>query len=476
MALLQSGDMDIASIESSIAYNAMIGEDLADGEQPFPEIRCMFSSLPTHFIATTLDQEVTNVEQFSGEIVAFGPYTGSTDISSRAVFEALGLIDSFEVLNAGWGDCFTAMGEGQVYAVTGSSIHPSSAITEMEATQDVNFVPLTQEQMDPFFADLREKLVPLIKAVGKAEQPSVDFLQGPFPVDRQKELSAYVMDVMGIDKDRCVLRETEHPFTTEFSKNDVRITTKYIEEDLTSNLYSVVHEGGHAMYELSVDDALIHSPLGHGATTAIHESQSRLWENGIGRSFSFCWLIFPKIKELFPRQMEGVSAEDFFRAVNRAQPSLIRTDADELTYSLHVLVRYEIEKKIFHDEISVEELPAEWNRLYKEYLGIDVPDDTRGVLQDAHWADGAFGYFPSYALGTAYSAQIMASLRKAVDVDRCCERGEFAEVRDWLTEKIYRHGMLLSAEQLIENACGEAFDPSYYTDYLTEKFTGLYRL
>lgn len=148
LALLQSGDMDIASIESSIAYNAMIGEDLADGEQPFPEIRCMFSSLPTHFIATTLDQEVTNVEQFSGEIVAFGPYTGSTDISSRAVFEALGLIDSFEVLNAGWGDCFTAMGEGQVYAVTGSSIHPSSAITELEATQDVNFVPLTQEQMD----------------------------------------------------------------------------------------------------------------------------------------------------------------------------------------------------------------------------------------------------------------------------------------------------------------------------------------
>lgn len=335
---------------------------------------------------------------------------------------------------------------------------------------------MTQEQMDPFFADLREKLVPLIKAVGKAEQPSVDFLQGPFPVDRQKELSAYVMDVMGIDKDRCVLRETEHPFTTEFSKNDVRITTKYIEEDLTSNLYSVVHEGGHAMYELSVDDTLLHSPLGHGATTAIHESQSRLWENGIGRSLPFCRLIFPKIKELFPRQMEGVSAEDFFRAVNRAQPSLIRTDADELTYSLHVLVRYEIEKKIFHDEISVEELPAEWNRLYKEYLGIDVPDDTRGVLQDAHWADGAFGYFPSYALGTAYSAQIMASLRKAVDVDRCCERGEFAEVRDWLTEKIYRHGMLLSAEQLIENACGEAFDPSYYTDYLTEKFTGLYRL
>ncbi len=335
---------------------------------------------------------------------------------------------------------------------------------------------MTQEQMDPFFADLREKLVPLIKAVGEAHQPDTSFLHGSFPIEKQKELSAYAMDVMGIDKNRCILRETEHPFTTEFSKNDVRITTKYLETDLTSNLYSVIHESGHAMYELCIDDSLLHSALGEGASTAIHESQSRLWENNIGRSLPFCRLIFPKVRELFPQQMAGVCAEDFFLAVNQAQPSLIRTEADELTYALHVLVRYEIEKKIFHDEISVEELPAEWNRLYKEYLGIDVPDDTRGVLQDAHWAGGAFGYFPSYALGTAYSAQIMAALRKAVDVDLCCEKGDFAPVRQWLTEKIYRHGRLLTADELIKGTCGEAFDPSYYTDYLTEKFTELYRL
>lgn len=335
---------------------------------------------------------------------------------------------------------------------------------------------MTQAQTDPLFDLLRRELVPLIKAVGQAQQPDTSFLAGPFDIEKQRELSEYVMDVMGIDRARCTLGETEHPFTTEFSKNDVRITTKYVEDDLTSNLYSVVHESGHAMYELSIDDALMHSVLGEGASTAIHESQSRLWENYIGRSLPFCKLIFPKVQELFPAQMEGVTAEDFFRAVNAAKPSLIRTDADELTYALHVMIRYELEKKIFRDEITVEELPAAWNRLYEEYLGIDVPDDTHGVLQDAHWAGGAFGYFPSYALGTAYSAQIFAALKEDVDVDRCCESGDFAPVRDWLTEKIYRHGMLYTADQLIERVCGKAFDPACYVNYLKEKFSALYGL
>ena len=335
---------------------------------------------------------------------------------------------------------------------------------------------MTQAQMDPFFENLRQKLVPLIQKISEADKPDTSFLHQHFPAQQQKLLSEYVMEVMGIDKNRCILRETEHPFTTEFSKNDVRITTKYVEDDLASNLFSVIHESGHAMYELSIDDRLLYSVLGQGATTAIHESQSRLWENSIGRNLPFCRLIFPKIKELFPVQMRAVTAEDFHRAVNAAQPSLIRTDADELTYSLHVLIRYELEKKIFHDQISVEELPEEWNRLYQEYLGIEVPDSARGVLQDAHWAGGAFGYFPSYALGTAYSAQIAEALRQAVDVDQCCLTGNFEPVRSWLTEKIYRHGMLLTAGELIENTCGRPFDPACYTKYLTEKYTELYHL
>jgi len=335
---------------------------------------------------------------------------------------------------------------------------------------------MTQAQMDPFFDALREKLVPLIAKVAEAGQPDVSFLETNFDIDAQRQLSEYVMDVMGVDKNRCILRETEHPFTTQFSKNDVRITTKYIETELASNFTSVIHESGHGMYELSIGDELLHSVLGEGASTAIHESQSRLWENNIGRSLPFVKLVFPKIKELFPKQMDGVTAEQFHRGINVAKPTLIRVDADELTYALHVMVRYEIEKKIFKDQITVEELPAEWNRLYKEYLGIDVPDDTHGVLQDAHWVGGAFGYFPSYALGSAYSAQIMAAILKEVDVWACCDKGDFSEMMAWLTEKLYRHGMLYKADELIQSICGEPFDPSYYVNYLTDKFTALYNL
>lgn len=336
---------------------------------------------------------------------------------------------------------------------------------------------MTKAQMDPFFTDLKHKVVPLLQKIQESSvKPEMTFLQNNFDIGAQKKLSEYLMNVMGIDSARCILRETEHPFTTEFSKNDVRITTKYAETDLLSNLFSVIHESGHAMYELSIGDELMYSVLGEGASTAIHESQSRLWENYIGRSYPFCSLIFPKVKELFPEQMKAVGADDFYRAVNAVQPSLIRTDADELTYSIHVMIRYEIEKKIFADELAADELPDVWNRLYKEYLGIDVPDDSRGILQDAHWAGGAFGYFPSYALGTAYSAQIMKSLSSNVNVSVCCERGDFSPVRQWLTEKIYKYGMILNPQQIIEKTCGAAFDPTVYTDYLAEKYTKLYEL
>jgi Zn-dependent carboxypeptidase len=336
---------------------------------------------------------------------------------------------------------------------------------------------MTVEQLEPFFALLREKLVPLIKSINQCSlKPREDFLHQKFDIARQSELSDYVMDVMSVDKSRCTIKETEHPFTIEFSKNDVRITTKYLEDDLASNLYSVIHESGHALYELNVGDDLIHSVMGHGATTATHESQSRMWENNIGRSLPFVQLIFPRIKELFPDEMADVTAEDFYRGVNIAKPSLIRTDADELTYCMHIMVRYELEKKIFADELSVDELPSAWNRLYKEYLGIDVPDDTSGVLQDAHWAGGAFGYFPSYAVGNAYSAQIMAAVSKAVDITKCCENADFKPMLSWLTDKMYKFGMIYTSDEILQNVCGEKFDPDYYVRYLTEKFKALYNL
>ena len=338
---------------------------------------------------------------------------------------------------------------------------------------------MNQKDMDAFFGALKEGLTPLIGRIEEAEQPDRSFLEGSFDIERQKELSRTVMELMGLDPRRCVLGESAHPFTTEFSKFDVRITTRYAEDNLASNLYSVVHEGGHAMYELSVGDGLAYSVLGQGARTAVHESQSWLWDYYIGRSRTFCGLLLPKLRKLFPAQFDGGGTEQLYRAVNVAKPSLIRTEADELTYPMHILIRYELEKAIFSGDLKTRDLPGEWNRLYEEYLGVKVPDDARGILQDIHWAGGDFGYFPSYALGTAYAAQIFDVLKEAVNVDACCESGDFGPARRWLTENIYQYGMLYEPDELIRRVCGRPFDfaePACYIGYLREKFGQLYGL
>ncbi|MBO6062097.1 MAG: carboxypeptidase M32, partial [Clostridia bacterium] len=270
--------------------------------------------------------------------------------------------------------------------------------------------------------------------------------------------------------------ETEHPFTTGFNKHDLRITTHYYENDLASSMYSVIHEGGHATYEMGNGDELIGSPLFGGASCGMHESQSRFYENLIGRSKGFCELVLPAIKEIFPAELEGVTAEAFYRAVNRAEPSLIRTEADELTYSLHVLIRYEIEKKLIHGELDTKDLPSEWNRLYKEYLGVEVPCDKEGCLQDSHWSGGSFGYFPSYSLGSAYGAQILAHMKKELDFEGLIAKGDIASITAWLREHIHKYGMIKKPAELIRICCGEDFDPQYYIDYLSDKFGKLYDL
>ena len=208
----------------------------------------------------------------------------------------------------------------------------------------------------------------------------------------------------------------------------------------------------------------------------IHESQSRFFENIIGRSEPFVLAVYPKIKEFFPEQLADVSAEDFYRAVNNPEPSLIRTEADELTYCLHVMVRYELEKQLIGGTLSVSDLPREWNRLYKEYLGVDVPNDTKGCLQDTHWSGGSFGYFPSYALGSAYGAQMLSAMKKDLgDLTERLSRADLTDIKAWLAEHIHRHASLYQPSVLLENACG-AFDAEHYTRYLTEKFKAIYRL
>ena len=329
---------------------------------------------------------------------------------------------------------------------------------------------------DRFFETLRAHIVPLLDAVRTAPQPSDAVLHGVFPAEAQRRFSRRLMELIGLDGAHVGLAETEHPFTTSLGSHlDERITTHFYEDDFSVSMFSVIHEGGHALYDTGCDDALAWTALDGGVSMGIHESQSRFYENILGRSRAFCEFIFPEAQRYFPG-LENYTAEDFYRAVNRAEPGLIRMEADELTYALHIMVRYALEKRVMAGELAVADLPGEWNRLYKEYLGVEVPDDRSGVLQDSHWSGGAIGYFPSYALGSAYGAQFARKMRESVDVDACLRRGDFAPINGWLRERIWRHGCRYAPAELFQNAVGEAFDPTVFTDYLKDKYTQLYNL
>lgn len=335
---------------------------------------------------------------------------------------------------------------------------------------------MTQEILDDFFSQLRGAIVPLLKKA--MEQPEIDdsFLFRHYPAEQQRKLSEYLMDVMGIDKNRCTLSETEHPFTGGPNNHDIRITTHYYEDAVHSSMYSVIHEGGHAIYDMGCRDEYNYTYLSGGVSMGIHESQSRFYENLVGRSRAFVAMVLPKMQELFPEQLKDVTPEMMYRAINKAQPSLIRTEADELTYCLHVMVRYEMEKQLVAGTLAIEDVPAEWNRLYKEYLGVDVPDDTQGCLQDSHWSGGSLGYFPSYALGSAYGAQMKHVMEQEIGtIDNLVSGGELSKITAWLHEHIHQYGSLYKPSEVLEKCCGK-FDPKYFIDYLTEKYTDLYQL
>ena len=335
---------------------------------------------------------------------------------------------------------------------------------------------LTMQTLDSFFEQLRKVIVPLLAKIQTAEPIDDSFLFLHYPVEQQRKLSDYLMEVMGLDRSYCGIAETEHPFTTNFNNKDVRITTHYHEDALSSSMYSVIHEGGHALYELGCDDCYNYSFLSGGVSMGIHESQSRFYENIIGRSLPFIRLIFPKLQEFFPEQLANVTAEKFYKAVNKAQPSLIRTEADELSYCLHIMVRYELEKKLMDGSLEVKDIPAAWNTLYQEYLGIEVPNDTMGCLQDSHWSGGSIGYFPSYALGSAYGPQLLHVMEQELgSVDKLIEAGELSKITAWLREHIHRFAGFHKPGKLFEMTCGK-FDAKWFTDYLTQKFTTIYSI
>lgn len=332
------------------------------------------------------------------------------------------------------------------------------------------------EQLDQFFEQLKTELVPFLKQISESKtEISDDFLTGDYPEGTQKELSKLVSAYVGFDFAKGVLAESAHPFTTALHNHDVRMTTHY-SDNVSSSLFSVIHEAGHAIYELGIDDNLTLSFVGQGASMGMHESQSRFFENIIGRNEAFWVPLYGRVQELFPEQLGNISRDEFVAAVSKVQPGLIRTEADELTYSLHVLVRYELEKMLIEEDLEVEKLPGIWADKYEEYLGIRPEHDAEGVLQDIHWAQGSFGYFPSYALGSAFAAQIYTHMRKSMDIESLLKEGELSQVREYLREHIHQYGKLRDSRRLIRDMTGEEFNPDYYVQYLKEKFSNLYRL
>jgi len=341
---------------------------------------------------------------------------------------------------------------------------------------DINEPGMTVEKLDAIFNQLRTRIVPLaakINASKRAQEP--DILSQHYDIKKQEEFSLYVLKEMGYDFEAGRLDESEHPFTIGINPGDVRITTHYYPEDLASALMSSMHEGGHALYEQNISSELYGTPLCTGASMGIHESQSRFWENIIGRSKGFWEHYYGELQKIFPEQLSEVSLDSFYKAINRVQPSLIRVEADEVTYNLHVMIRYEIEKALINGEIEVADLPEVWNSKMKEYLGVVPSNDTKGVLQDVHWAGGSFGYFPSYTLGNIYAAQIYNTAKKEIaDFDKLIAEGELVKIKQWLTNKVYQYGKLMEPEELIVRITGEAIDPRYLTDYLENKYKNIY--
>jgi carboxypeptidase Taq len=338
---------------------------------------------------------------------------------------------------------------------------------------------MTTARVRDVLGRLRDRLVPLIAAIAeRADEVDASLLHRHYPAAGQRAFVERMLGGVGFDRQAWRLDLTAHPFAVRPGVGDVRITTRWEEGDLASGLFAALHECGHGLYDSGVDPALDRSPLGRvQASMALHESQSRLWENVIGRSRPFWRHWFGPLRETFPEQLADTDAEGFYRAVNRVEPSLIRVEADEATYSLHIALRFELEQELLAERLAIADLPEAWNAGMREYLGVEVPDDARGVLQDIHWASGSFGYFPTYALGNVVAGQIWARLRAAVpDLDAQLAEGDAGPLRSWLEDNLYRHGRRRPPQETIERVCGGPMDPAPFVDYLTDKLGEIYGL
>lgn len=336
----------------------------------------------------------------------------------------------------------------------------------------------TMARIDPVFETLKQALVPLIRAIeNSGHRPETAFLRGEFPIDRQRELAVKISGEMGFSFDHGRLDVSVHPFCGGPHPTDVRITTRYRPDDFIESLYAVIHETGHGLYEQGRMEEGRDLPVSESLTMGIHESQSLFWERMIAQSQAFCDRYLATFQAAFNGQFEGVSSAELYAAVNVSEPSFIRVEADEVTYPMHIILRYEIEKGLFDGSIPVDELPQIWNDRMQQYLGIRPATDTEGVLQDVHWSGGAFGYFPSYSLGAIYACQFYQAMARDIDgLEANIRQGLLSPIKTWLNEKIHKMGRLYPADDLVKRVTGETLAPSLYVNYLKEKYGAIYQL
>jgi carboxypeptidase Taq len=333
----------------------------------------------------------------------------------------------------------------------------------------------TTTLLDKVFASVRDPLKDLLVRISNRPQVDDSFLRGDYPRGKQWDFGMELIRQLGFDFEAGRQDISEHPFTTSFNARDVRITTRIDEKDFGHMTWSCIHETGHALYEQGLPPRYYGLPLGEYASLSIHESQSRLWENNVGRSLSWWRSIYPRLQAAFPGQLGAVTVEQFYQGINKVAPSLIRTEADEVSYHFHVMIRYELEKELIAGTLAVADIPAWWKENYRRWLGVDVPDDKRGCLQDVHWSHGSFGYFPTYSLGSFYAAQLFSSAEnQELMIKPAIGEGHTAPLLEWLRGHIHRHGRRYTSEQLCALATGKTLEIHYFLDYLLDKYVNIY--
>ncbi len=326
------------------------------------------------------------------------------------------------------------------------------------------------------FAALRPRQVELLRAIAESEQIDNSFVRQHYPFDEQRKLGTFIAGRFGYDWERGRLDLAAHPFTTSFGAGDVRITTRFLDRDGMSALFSTMHETGHALYDQGLSPKYYETSLGQPASYAIHESQSRLWENLVGRSREFSRFLFPVMQMLFPQHLGNVTLDQFYRGINRVEPSLIRVEADEATYNMHIMLRFEIETGLLEGSLKASDLPEIWNSRMQEYLGVTPADDTNGVLQDVHWSSGLVGYFPTYALGNLISAQLWEKMvAEHPEIPAAMTEGEFSQILVWLRENVHSFSSRYDPLDLVRKITGGPIDAEPYLRYLNAKYSEIYR-